>query len=223
MSDSAKITRRYFLGSSGVAAVAANGSWILSLLQAACSERRGVARVPGPQPGRFLAAEQLRTVAAFADVLIPDADAAGTRRANTEAFIDAVLAESEAAVREPFVAGLALLDAEAARRSGPSFCRLERAEQEALVGELSRDLEAITVGHSIETDWDAEVVLIPVLGEPLKLSKARRSLVEFFLAAKMLVITEYYTSEVGLRELGLSHSDLFHQDYLGCLHPEHKA
>jgi Gluconate 2-dehydrogenase subunit 3 len=149
-----------------------------------------------PQEGewkpRVFRESELDTVAALAERIIPETDTPGARGALVHQYIDFVLSEGEAAVRERFREGLAWLDGRSAALHGQPFARLTPARQDALLTRLSE-------GASDE----------------------ERAGAAFFAEAKRLTVDGYYRSEVGMKqELGFD-GRTFLAEFEGCTHPEH--
>ncbi len=214
------LTRREALKRLGVSTltVGAGPAWLVSLLQIACGPRRIPRTSQSPSP---LTQDELQTVELLSEILIPTTDTPGAREAKVSQFIHDSLAEAEEKEIAPFVKGLALLDAAAVQRWGVAFRQLDTGRADQLVRTTDALLEQCTVGQSVQWSLSDEVMLLPRV-ELTKLPESSRSLVEFYLGAKCLIITGFYTSEIGFRELGLD-GQMFHADYQGCRHDEHKA
>ncbi len=82
-----------------------------------------------------LGAAQWRTLEAVTARILPTDGQPGAREAGCVNFIDKALAHEEAAARPLYEAGLAGVDAAAARRGAP-FAALPEAEQDALLAQL---------------------------------------------------------------------------------------
>lgn len=143
-----------------------------------------------------LTTEQYETVDVLTELIIPETDTAGARRAQVTAFIDTVLEDAAPSERDNFLNGLAWVD--------------ERANE--LFGAVFKD-----------TTPEQQHALLTILGSEENQTPADRVGVEFFLAAKQLTVTGYYTSRVGmLQELDDDGSRYF-DDKPGCQHPEHRG
>lgn len=142
----------------------------------------------------LLTPHQDRTVAEITELIIPQTDTAGAKAAGVDQFIDAVIADADAAERDRFLQGLDWIDARARERYGTDFVSSTSEQRTALIARVA----APTAGT-------------PAVG------------VEFFKNIKALTITGYYTSKIGMREeLGDDGRTAF-ADYVGCTHPEHKV
>ena len=135
---------------------------------------RAIAREPGP--GRVLTDEQLRTVAAIVERIIPRTDTPGAADARVPEFIDLMLADWYGDVeRTRFLDGLVQIDGRSRSRHGGPFLQLTEPQQSALL------LEA-----------DAEVQALRAAGAPTG--------GHFFQQLKWLTVHGYYTSEPGVRQ-----------------------
>ena len=104
-------------------------------------------------------------------------------------YIDLLLAESEETARvASWRSGLATLEAEAAARFGAPFTRLEAAQTESLLRDVSRNEAAPAT--------------------PLEV---------FFAATKDAAIRGYYTSEIGIHQELRYKGNTFTPEFVGCL------
>jgi hypothetical protein len=144
----------------------------------------------------ILMPHQNETVAAISELMIPQTKTAGAKAANVNQFIDAVIADSEVRERDQFLRGLEWIDARSRELYGGPFTSATPQQQSELLTLISASAD--------KTPADQ-------LG------------VEFFRAIKILTITGYYTSKIGMQqELGDDLRVVF-PDYVGCTHPEHGA
>ena len=135
-------------------------------------------------PGAALALtpQELRTVAAAAECIIPRTDTPGATDANVAAFIDVMMADwYPAADAERFRAGLAALDATSRSRFGVPYADASTAQQV----ELARAL-------------DAEVTA-------LRASRGATANAHWFAMLKYLTVWGFCTSETGMRDVLKSH------------------
>ena len=143
---------------------------------------------------KVLTPHQHETVAALAELIIPQTDTPGAKAALVDRFIDASSRTATRPDRRTLSEGLAWLDArsQALFRSGLRSPRPRPSRP--------------TCSRRLSADGSAE---IPRVGR-------------FFAAIKSMTITGYYTSEIGLRdELG-DNGQLFLPAFEGCTHPEHQ-
>jgi hypothetical protein len=145
---------------------------------------------------RVLTAKQDETVAALAELIIPQTVTPGARAARVNRFIDTVLHDAQATDRAAFLRGLAWIDERSQALFKKDFLSAGASDQTTLLTRLSVDT---------------------------KPAAADRVGVEFFRALKSMTIDGYYTSEIGLRqELG-DDGQLFLGQFAGCDHPEHQT
>jgi len=193
--DRRKVLKALALGGLGAAALPL---WIERLAEVALADSHHPASPAGAaqwSPAVFSPHEN-DTVATIAELIIPQTDTAGARAANVHQFIDAVLADAETREREAFLRGLAWMDSRSRERYGAPFTSVTPQQQHELLVFVS--------GSTDQTPADQPGV-------------------EFFKAIKILTVTGYYTSKIGMQqELGDDLRTVF-RDYVGCTHPEHGA
>jgi hypothetical protein len=141
---------------------------------------------------RVLTPAQYTTVETLVEAIIPaDERSPGAREARVADYIDLALADAEDTLRQQFLDGLALLDAEASTRGGAPFAKLTPAQVETLLGELAKN-ERPPEG---------------VEATPIE---------KFFVAAKQATIHGYYTSEIGIhKELRYKGNQIL-AEFVGC-------
>ena len=141
---------------------------------------------------------QDQTVAAIAELIIPQTDTAGAKAARVNEFIDTVIADADAPERDSFLEGLEWIDRRSRELHGADFVSVTPDRQVAMLSALDGASSAAS-DASLATG------------------------VHFFRSIKALTITGYYTSKIGMKdELGDDGRTGF-PDYTGCTHPEHKA
>lgn len=147
-----------------------------------------VQRRNAPPSPKVVPAARFATLQALVEAIIPADDRSpGAKEARVADYIDLLLSESDAALKQQWIDGLAALDAEAKARSGSTFARLDPASLDALMADISRRERAP------ET--------------PLEI---------FFKAAKQATIFGYYTSEIGIhKELQYKGNQML-VDFTGC-------
>jgi len=186
------------LTSTGVA-LAASASWVDALAALARQQAphahatiAAAAQTATGWKAKVLNAHQLRTVGILSELIIPKTDTPGAMDVHVDRFIDTVLAEAKPAERDPFVTGLAWMDA----RAGVLY---------------KTDVASATPAQQIE--------LLTRLSAAA--SQEAKPGVDFFTAIKTMTITGYYTTQIGLeRELG-DDGVLAQASFEGCTHPEH--
>jgi len=143
-----------------------------------------------PPTPKVLSATQYSTLEALVEAIIPaDERSPGAKEARVADYIDLLLGEApDDAVRQTWLGGLAALDTEANARFGGPFLRLEGAQVDALLTDLSRN-EAAPQKTPLEA---------------------------FFTTTKQATIHAYYTSEIGIhKELRYKGNQLL-ADFVGC-------
>jgi hypothetical protein len=143
---------------------------------------------------KVLNRHQAETVATLSELIIPQTDTPGARAALVDQFVDSILLEAGPAERQRFVRGLAWLDTRSRALFKKEFLSASPAQQTNLLTRLAAD----------------------------KSTEAKTG-VDFFAAIKVMTITGYYSSEIGLRqELG-DDGVLAQATFVGCTHPEHQG
>jgi hypothetical protein len=141
-----------------------------------------------PPVPRVLSASQFAALETLAEGIIPADDRSpGARQARVADYIDLLLDESTEELQLQWIGGLAALDAEAGARFGAPLARLDAAQLDTLLADVSRN--ELTPATPLET---------------------------FFVMAKQATIHGYYTSEIGIhKELGYKGNTLLAQ-FVGC-------
>jgi len=181
----------------GAVGAAASAGWVESL--AALSRQQAHAHAADAVIAaqdwtpKTLTAPQNELVVALTELIIPETETPGARAARVNRFVDQVLTDAPAAVRDSFTRGLAWIDARSRALFKREFLAASAEQQTALLSRISSDVEQEeAIGR------------------------------EFFQAIKGMTINGYYTSEIGLRqELG-DNGQLFLPQFQGCDHPEHQ-
>ena len=181
----------------GAVGAAASAGWVESL--AALSRQQAHAHAADAVIAaqdwtpKTLTAPQNELVVALTELIIPETETPGARAARVNRFVDQVLTDAPAAVRDSFTRGLAWIDARSRALFKREFLAASAEQQTALLSRISSDVEQEeAIGR------------------------------EFFQAIKGMTINGYYTSEIGLRqELG-DNGQLFLPQFQGCDHREHQ-
>jgi hypothetical protein len=127
----------------------------------------------GAKPAlKALTASQYATLDALVDAIIPtDERSPGAREARVADYIDLLLSETDAEMRQQWVDGLAAVEAAAATQAGAPVAKLSPPQLEALLAAIS--------ANERQPQTAAE---------------------HFFVAAKRAAIQGYYTSEIGIHK-----------------------
>jgi len=179
------------------AGAAASSGWVerlraLSFQHAHSQAGASAIAAPDWKP-RVLTPRQNDLVVTLTELIIPETDTPGARAALVNRFVDDVLHEAEADVRDRFVKGLTWIDARSTNLFKKDFLSATADERTSLLTQVSRE------GSTEE-----------------------RTGRDFFRAIKAMTINGYYTTEIGLRrELG-DPGQLFLPQFEGCTHPEHQ-
>ncbi len=140
-----------------------------------------LARQPGFLP-QLCSLEQALLVEDLAELIVPETDTPGARRAGVAAFIEAMLRDVyDDEPRAAFLAGVDELDRAAQRRWGQRFCACDGARQSELVAELVAGTRAALERASGEDGASG------VTPEPAR----------FFSAFRELVIDGFCRSKLG--------------------------
>ena len=158
----------------------------------------------------FLAADDFATLANLGDRLVP-----GASKAKTAEFIDQLLAVDSLEHQRRFLKALAAFESQARARFGHRWIELTPEQQttiltDASAGEQSQPLpEPWTPGRPI--------VYTPP-PDPLPPATLR----DHFDHVRTWIAAAYYSSEIGLKELGWT-GNLFWEKLPGCDHPDGHA
>jgi hypothetical protein len=137
---------------------------------------------------RLLSPQQDQLVTTLAELILPATDTPGAKAARVNQFIDLMLAEwMTPDEREPFLAGLADIDARAHKSCGAAFVSCSEEQQTELLTALA--------------------AAMPTTEE----TKPK----PFFRHLKELTLVGYYTSEIGASE-ELNYAIVF-DEYEGCV------
>lgn len=131
---------------------------------------------------------QYDTVDAFAEAIIPaDDHSPGARAARVVDYIDLLLSESEAEVKQTWMDGLTALDQAAQAAHKAPFVKLTPAQVEALLTEISRNER-----------------------------NPQTAVERFFVTTKDATIRGYYTSEIGIHQELEYQGNQFLAEFVGC-------
>lgn len=143
---------------------------------------------------RFLTTHENETVTLVSELIIPETDTPGAAAARVNQYIDFVLSEEPAEVRDAFRQGLSWLDQKSQELFGKDFVGIEPGQQTEILTTLDAPDE--------ESPPD-------VIG------------VRFFGAVKEKTVEGYYRSEVGMIEELEFNGNKILRNFDGCTHPEH--
>jgi gluconate 2-dehydrogenase gamma chain len=153
---------------------------------------------PGWKP-LFLDEHQNETLIVLSDLMIPATDTPGAKEALVNRYIDVVLAAETPETQRAFLNSLGYLDGESIRRYKAAFRYLSSDEQDLLLHALAYPRNA--------SNWTGEAERVPDPGHG------------HFEALKGRIMTAYYSSQIGEKELGWDGA-FAHGPFQGCEHPE---
>jgi Gluconate 2-dehydrogenase subunit 3 len=143
----------------------------------------------------FLSAQQSESLTAIAESIVP-----GSGKAQANRFIDLLLSVDTENHKKEFVASVAAFEGEAQKRFAKGFPALDESQK----SELLKDASATPAKKNSESA-DA--------------GKTGPGLHEHFENLKGWISIAYYSSEIGMRELGWTPDRVF-AGFPGCEHPE---
>jgi len=156
---------------------------------------------------QFLDTFQAQTLAVLAERMIP-----GSSRAQSDRFIDTLLSVDKRENQERFVNSLSAFEGEAKRKFGHSYKDLTETQQEEILTAAS----TAESGHPHSAGRRRRRVSLGP--PPAASSQEQDTMRDHFENLKGWVVGAYYSSEVGMRELGWTGEVMF-ESYPGCEHP----
>jgi gluconate 2-dehydrogenase gamma chain len=153
------------------------------------------AAVPTVEGGRFFNHQEMETIAAISDLIIPtDEHSPGARAAGVSDFIDLMVSESSNEIKALWRDGLAAIDTMSELQFAAAFNRASQEQQISLLKSISRN------------------------------ERRPRTIEErFFVAIKSLTVDGYYTSAIGIHQDLRYKGNAYLKEFVGCTHPEHMA
>jgi hypothetical protein len=157
---------------------------------------------------KVLTPAQYATVERLVEAIIPtDERSPGAKDARVADYMDLLLAEADAPLRQDWLAGLAALDAESTKRFGRAFGKLDPTQTDALLTDISKYETAKPVADAgLQVPRNEEPKPVPpqvdtLLGDVGRHRGSRKSQLEtFFANTKQATIHGYYTSEIGIHK-----------------------
>ena len=144
-------------------------------------------------PAKFFTAQELATITAISDLIIPTDDhSPGAKAAEVPAFIDLLVSESPEETRTLWRDGLVAVEKLSQKKFKTGFNGATAAQQTELLTEISKNER-----------------------NP-KTTEER-----FFRAIKNLTIDGYYTSSIGIHQDLQYKGNTYLKEFKGCTHPEH--
>jgi hypothetical protein len=173
---------------------------------------------------RVLTPAQYGTVERLVEAIIPtDERSPGAKDARVADYMDLLLAEADEGLRKEWLAGLAALDAESAKRFGRAFGKLDPAQTDALLTDISAyETRKRAADPALDIPRNEQPKPLPpqvdtLLGDVGRHRGSKRSQLEtFFANAKQATIHGYYTSEIGIhKELRYKGNKVL-LEFVGC-------
>jgi hypothetical protein len=173
---------------------------------------------------RVLTPAQYVTVERLVEAIIPtDERSPGAKDARVADYMDLLLAEADEGLRKDWLAGLAALDAESAKRFGRAFAKLDPTQTDALLTDISAYESRKAVADSAldiprnEQPKPPPPQVDTLLGDVGRHRGSKRSQLEtFFANTKQATIHGYYTSEIGIhKELRYKGNKVL-LEFVGC-------
>jgi gluconate 2-dehydrogenase gamma chain len=199
MSEDTKIDRREAMKSVAVGVGAVTGLPILKDVAFAQGHKHHVTAPMVLQAASsvptFFNKHQYATITELASLIIPSDETPGAREASVNEYIDMIVGEAAFDVQKVYLDGLAWLDKTSQERHQKSFVDLTQQQQVAILTEISK-------------------VRSP--------SAPNEPQARFFKAIKDATIDGFYTSKIGIEELGYQGNTVL-DEFPGCTHPEHHA
>ena len=158
-------------------------------------DRSPVASVPATEVARFFNPQEMETIAAISDLIIPtDEHSPGARAAGVSGFIDLMVNESPNEIKALWRDGLAAVDRMSELQFSAAFIRASQEQQASLLKKISRN-------------------------------ERRPKTIEerFFVAIKSLTVDGYYTSAIGIHQDLRYKGNAVLKEFVGCTHPEHMS
>ena len=151
--------------------------------------------VPGAAVGRFFNRQEMGTIAAISDLIIPtDEHSPGAKAAGVSDFIDLMINESSNETKALWREGLAAVDSMSEQKFSAAFNQAGQEHQVSLLKAISRN------------------------------ERRPRTIEErFFVAIKGLTVDGYYTSAIGIHQDLQYKGNAYLKEFVGCTHPEHKG
>jgi hypothetical protein len=173
---------------------------------------------------RVLTPAQYVTVEHLVEAIIPtDERSPGAKDARVADYMDLLLAEADEGLRKDWLAGLAALDTESSKRFGRAFAKLDPAQTDALLIDISKyEIAKPVADPALQVPRNEEPKPLPpqvdtLLGDVGRHRGSRKSQLEtFFANTKQATIHGYYTSEIGIhKELRYKGNKVL-LEFVGC-------
>jgi gluconate 2-dehydrogenase gamma chain len=148
-----------------------------------------------PKAPSFFDKHQYAMITELASLIIPTDETPGAREAKVNEYIDMIVGESAFDVKKIYLDGLAWLDKTSVERHNKKFIDLTNNEQVVILTEISQ-IKDPTPENEVQA--------------------------KFFKAIKNITIDGFYTSKIGIEELGYIGNTVL-DEFPGCTHREHQS
>jgi len=152
----------------------------------------------------FLNAEQNEELIAVSEAIVP-----GAQKAEANRFIDLLLSVDTAENQKKFVNSLAALGKESQKQFAKPFSKLDATQQFAVLTKASEPVAGATASADWDDDDDSD--------DPKSKNAGPAHLFDHFQNLKGWISGAYYSSEIGMRELGWTENRVF-ATFPGCEH-----
>jgi Gluconate 2-dehydrogenase subunit 3 len=154
---------------------------------------------------QYLDAHQNETLIALSERIVP-----GSTRAQVNRFIDLLLTADSQENQKKFLASLGAFDGDSVSRYGHPFAALTADQQNKILEAASTEKPGN--GKNEDAMWFA--LPAAASSEPVRITMR-----DHFENLKGWISGAYYSSEIGMREMGWT-GDYFFESYPGCEHPD---
>jgi len=154
----------------------------------------------------FLDAHENETLIALAERIVP-----GSTKAHVNRFIDSVLGIDTPENQKKFLAALGAFDAESRSRFGRPFQTISEDQQNQILTTASNEKHGNAPANE---SWSWFSVPSKTPAEPIRITFR-----DHFENLKGHISGAYYSSEIGMRELGWK-GQVFFESYPACEHPD---
>lgn len=195
----------------GTIPAVASGHPILKHLadETALVQAQARAAAPGWTP-EFLDRHQFETLQSLAERIVP-----GATGARASEFIDQLLAVDAQNDQRRFLSALGAFEGQAFGRFSRAWKELTEEEQAAIL----TDASTMAPGTPPEKPWARGQPIVPPAAPA---DPAPLTLRDHFDLLKGWIAGAYYSSEIGMRELGWT-GNMFFDSFPGCPHPDGHA
>jgi len=158
-------------------------------------DRSPTASVPATEGARFFNPQEMETIAAISDLIIPsDEHSPGAKATGISGFIDLMVSESSNEIKALWRNGLAAIERMSQQKFSTAFNSAGTEQQISLLKAVSKNER-----------------------KPKTIEE------RFFIAIKGMTVDGYYTSAIGIHQELQYKGNAYLKEFVGCTHPEHKS